>query len=93
MAISSLISQIKTLLADSNHTISNVFRQANSVADALAKRAAATQFTTEYSMSTLPRDIKGLVLLDPQETLTFDFLFIVDLPPFVLNELLLSVHC
>lgn len=45
----------------------HVFREANSVADALAKLASSTQTSHSFTSSTLPREIRGLIALDQRQ--------------------------
>lgn len=42
-------------------------REANSVADALARLASGSATSRRFSMGTLPRHIRGLVILDSQQ--------------------------
>lgn len=58
-----LAGSLSTVHAQAVH----IFREANSVADALAKLASATQTSHSFESSPLPRHIRGFIVLDQRQ--------------------------
>lgn len=55
------------LLSVGSIPVAHIYREANSVADGLAKLASSTQSHCSFSHSDLPSNIKGLVALDQRQ--------------------------
>lgn len=58
------LAQARTLLCDSGYSLFHIYREANSVADSLAKLATSARVTHEYQFGALPSYIRGLIHLD-----------------------------
>ncbi|KAH0674097.1 hypothetical protein KY284_025184 [Solanum tuberosum] len=65
MKIKHIVDRITNFLTGTNHHFSHCFREANQVADFLAKNAASSGNSTFYhSFQELPREARGLFQLD-----------------------------
>lgn len=58
------LSQAKLLLASVGGRLVHTFREANAVADSLAKIASTTSASHSFTFSTLPLYVRGLLALD-----------------------------
>lgn len=55
---------VKQMIGSLGYQLHHIYREANSVADHLAKLASSTQLSSEYTSLNLPSFVKGLVALD-----------------------------
>lgn len=63
----SLLYSIRHALDQLSASLTHIYREANSVADGLARLASSSGCTQFFTLASLPRTIRGLAILDCQQ--------------------------